>query len=517
MKILRIHLFASVFVIISSVHSQPALKIPDSYKYVKANLEFLASDELEGRETTSKGEKLASLFIAQELEKYGVKPFGDNGTYFQNFNMTVTGYHNQSNITIFDEISSPKTFINGEDILYNPGLLASIEHKNIKTEIIFAGYGITSEEPYYDSYNNLDVKGKVVLILSGTPQKNGKEIFDKQTIRKFSRSNAKADIAKKNGALGIISLPNEEILKYWDLAKNWASSYSFKLEVEDTVSPKDIIPFVTLNEKSAEYLLYNESISYDKIINLDTFMPKSFKLKKQITFNFEIFKEIRPTRNIIGLVEGTDQNLQNEYVTLGAHYDHVGFKGEDIFNGADDNGSGTVTILEVARQLNLNNFNKRPILFFFYTGEEKGLKGSKYLANYSPFVSDIIANINIDMVGRKSEDSIYCIGSDKLSTEMYNLVKDANSESSKFVLDYTFDEPNDPNRFYYRSDHVHYAMKGIPITFFYDYMQDDYHKPTDTFDKINFIKISKMVNFIYTLTLKISNLDHKLIVDKKNN
>lgn len=335
MKIFKVNLFAAVFVIIISVHSQPALKIPDSYKYVKANLEFLASDELEGREATSKGEKLASLFIAQELEKYGVKPFGDNGTYFQNFNMTVTGYHPQSNITIFDEIENPKTFINGEDIFYNPGLLARIEYKNIKTEIIFAGYGITSEEPYYDSYNNLNVKGKVVSILSDTPKKDGEEIFDKQTIRKFSRSNAKAEIAKKNGAVGLILLPNEEILKYWDLAKNWATSYSFKLEVEDTVSPKDIIPSVTLNEKSAQYLLYDELVSYNKLINLDTFMPKSFKLKKQISFNFEIFKDLRQARNIIGLLEGTDQNLQNEYVTLGAHYDHIGFKGEDIFNGWD--------------------------------------------------------------------------------------------------------------------------------------------------------------------------------------
>ena len=169
--------------------------------------------------------------------------------------------------------------------------------------------------------------------------------------------------------------------------------------------------------------------------------------------------------------------------------------------------------METARQLSLLKNNKRPILVIFHTGEEKGLKGSTYLANNSSFVDNIISHINIDMVGRQSEDTIYCIGASRISTELGQLVEQVNKETVNFYLDYTFDSPSDPNRFYYRSDHINYANKGIPIAFFYDYMQTDYHKPSDTVEKINFTKIVKMVNFLESLVLKISNLDHKLTVN----
>jgi Zn-dependent M28 family amino/carboxypeptidase len=130
-------------------------------------------------------------------------------------------------------------------------------------------------------------------------------------------------------------------------------------------------------------------------------------------------------------------------------------------------------------------------------------------------MSDVISNINIDMVGRENTDSIYSIGSGKLSTELYDLVEKVNSETVKFELDYTFDDPNDPNKYYYRSDHYNYAKQNIPIVFFYDHMTDDYHKPTDDVDKINFEKIEKVSTLITELALRIANLDHKLKLDKQ--
>ena len=161
----------------------------------------------------------------------------------------------------------------------------------------------------------------------------------------------------------------------------------------------------------------------------------------------------------------------------------------------------------------LNKKNKRSILVIFHTGEEKGLKGSKYLTEHSKLVDSINALINIDMVGRKSEDSIYCIGASKISNEYGKIVEDVNSKTAKFYLDYKFDDPNDPNRFYYRSDHYNYAEKGIPVVFFYDYMMKDYHKQSDTVEKINFTKIVKMVDLVENLVIRISNLDHKLAIN----
>jgi Peptidase family M28/PA domain len=506
-----------VFFILTScifLFSQPALSLKNnSYIYVKSNLEFLASDELEGREATTRGEKLAALFISEELEKYGILPFGDNGSYYQDFNMIVSRFSRTSNATFLNGSDDLKVFTNGSDVVYSSRSLPSNDFNNREYEILFVGYGIFSEEDNYDSYENINVEGKVVLLINGTPKQDGKEFLSKRTLAKYKRLAAKTKLAQSKGAIGVIVFPNEETLIYWDYMKTWATSKSFKLEEEIDTSGNKNIPTLMLNDKSAAALLLNEEQNYKALKELIIPRPESFKLESKISFEYDIIAENKMARNIIGLIRGNDESLKNEYLTLGAHYDHEGIKKGEIYNGADDNGSGTVTILEVARRLAFNNDNERPTIIIFHTAEEKGLKGAKYLANNSEFIGDVIGHINLDMVGRKSEDSIYCIGASKLSSELGEIVEEVNSKTTNFVLDYKFDDPNDSQRLYYRSDHIHYANKGIPIAFFYDYMKKDYHKPTDTVDKINFSKIIKMVDFIYELTLQISNLDHKLTVD----
>ncbi|MCB9249668.1 MAG: M28 family peptidase [Ignavibacteriales bacterium] len=516
MKIKNIRILILLFSLPTQLvfFAQPALSLNDnSYTYVKSNLEFLASDELEGRETASRGEKLASLFISEELEKNGVKPFGDSGSYFQTFNMQVEGLTEESGITFLFKDNSSISYSNTSDIAYSTNKLPRNKFANNEFEIVFAGYGIISEEDDYDSYKNIDVAGKVVLILNGTPKNNGNEILVANAIRKYRWSSAKTNLAKSKNAVGVIILPDDENLMYWDYIINRSNSKSYSLEEEIERNDEENIPIVYLNENSAKTLLENEKFSFEKKKKNINLKPDTFTLNAKVNFNYKTFTEIKPVRNVIGLIEGNDPALKNEYVTIGAHYDHEGIKGSEIYNGADDNGSGTVTILETARQLSLLKNNKRPILVIFHTGEEKGLKGSTYLANNSSFVDNIISHINIDMVGRQSEDTIYCIGASRISTELGQLVEQVNKETVNFYLNYTFDSPTDPNRFYYRSDHISYANKGIPIAFFYDYMQADYHKPSDTVEKINFTKIVKMVNLLESLVLKISNLEHKLTVN----
>ena len=505
-----------LFILISNLFSQAALSLKNSsYTYLKSNLEFLASDELEGRETTTRGERLAGLFISEELEKYGVLPFGDNGTYFQEFSLQVSGFNENSKISFLTAGEEPKYFTNGENIAYSPRSIPSENYNNTELEIIFAGYGIFSEEENYNSYEDLEVNGKVVLLLNGTPQLNGKEVLADSIIRKYRRSSAKTELAYSNGAAGVIILPNSESLRYWKYFQGWANSRSFKLDEEiDTTLSNENIATVVIDEIAAEQLLEGEEQDYEFLSNLIDPKPEAFLLSKKVKFEYDVIFEKRTARNIIGLIEGKNKNLENEYITIGAHYDHEGIKNGQIFNGADDNGSGTVTILEVARQLAFSNENERPVLVIFHTGEEKGLKGSKYLTRNSSFIEDIIVHINVDMVGRESEDSIFCIGASKISSELGKIVESANSETTNFTLNYRFDDPKDPQRLYYRSDQIHYAKNGIPIVFFYDYMKKDYHKPSDTVDKINFPKMVKMTELIYAITQKISNQDHKLSVDE---
>ena len=275
---------------------------------------------------------------------------------------------------------------------------------------------------------------------------------------------------------------------------------------------------IYINNKSFKKILNTQNVNFEKLTN----DLQENKTTKPIEFNGELkihFKkniDVKESANIIGLIEGNDPILKNEYVAIGAHYDHLGIIDGKVFNGADDDGSGTVTIMEAAKTLAKTKANKRSILIIFHAGEEKGLLGSRYLTNNLELIKDkkIIAQINLDMIGRMATDSIYSIGSDKLSSELKNIIEDVNSKTVKFYLDYKYDDPNDPNRFYYRSDHFNYAKHGIPIVFFFDDMREDYHKDTDEVEKINFKKLKRISWLVYGVTLRIANLDHRLTVDK---
>lgn len=503
--------------VLSNIFAQNLIDDKTSLTYLRSNLYFLASDELEGRETTTRGEILSSMFIASELEKYGILPFGDNGTYFQTFPVIETKFAGQSLITLYSD-NKGEEIEAGDDFIYVKFILPDNKYAGNKYDLVFAGFGLTAEETNYDDYKNIDAKDKVVIVKSGEPVLFGESPFSESDLAKFRKDNYKLQNAIKHGAVGLLVMPDEMMMKYWKYLKRDFKSASTKLE-----SFKDerdsSIPVAILTNNLAEKLFDGESISLTEILEkVKSEEPiESFQLKKQIMMTYNLSTEKKYARNVLGILPGKDMNLKNEIVSMGAHYDHDGVSNGEIYNGADDNGSGTVAILETARKLAIINDNDRPILFVFHAGEEKGLLGSGFLTENSIFIKDIIANINIDMVGRESEDSIYCIGSKMLSMELSELVEESNQETVNLYLDYKFDDPNDPNKYYYRSDHYNYAKKGIPVVFFYDHMTVDYHKPTDTVEKINFKKINKISNLITNLALKIANLDHKLVVDVVEN
>lgn len=232
------------------------------------------------------------------------------------------------------------------------------------------------------------------------------------------------------------------------------------------------------------------------------------------------------SENIWAYIEGSEK--PNELIVISAHYDHVGMKDGEIYNGADDDGSGTVALLEIAQAFkiakNEGHGPKRSVLILHVTGEEHGLHGSRYYSENPLFpLANTITNINIDMIGRRDEfhkDSsnyVYLIGSDYLSSDLFNICEEANNKYVNLFIDYKYNEKTDPNRFYYRSDHYNFAKNGIPSVFLFNGVHADYHKPTDEVDKIEFDALAKRTQLAFSIAWELANRENRPVVDKSGN
>ena len=232
---------------------------------------------------------------------------------------------------------------------------------------------------------------------------------------------------------------------------------------------------------------------------------------------------LKPSENVVAFIEGSE--FPKEIIVISAHYDHIGKNGVDIYNGADDDGSGTVALMEMAQAFKKASTEgggpKRSILFLHVTGEEKGLLGSNYYVTHPIFpLTNTVANLNIDMIGRVDDahennpDFIYLIGSDKLSSELHKISEEINKMFTNLFLDYTYNDENDPNRFYYRSDHYNFAKNNIPVIFYFNGTHQDYHKSTDTPDKINYELLAKRTQLVFYTAWEIANREFKISVDK---
>jgi hypothetical protein len=229
--------------------------------------------------------------------------------------------------------------------------------------------------------------------------------------------------------------------------------------------------------------------------------------------------------NVLGFIEGTD--LKNEIIVVTAHYDHLGKHDSLIFNGADDDGSGTVAAMEIAEAFMLakkaGNGPRRSVLVMAVSGEEKGLLGSKYYTDHPIYpLENTVANLNIDMIGRIGDfhtdpNYVYLIGADMLSQELHNISEQVNKEYIGLDLDYTFNKEDDPNRYYYRSDHYNFAKNNIPVIFYFNGIHEDYHKVTDTVEKIDFKKIETITRLVFLTAWELANRDERIVVDKKEN
>jgi Zn-dependent M28 family amino/carboxypeptidase len=252
--------------------------------------------------------------------------------------------------------------------------------------------------------------------------------------------------------------------------------------------------------------------------------PKSVTIKTPFTFTCRLDLNTITGTNVLGYIEGSDPLLKDELVVVTAHFDHLGKRGDEIFNGANDNGSGTSTVLEIAQAFSLAKQKgmgpRRSVLTMLVTGEEKGLLGSKYYVQNPVFpLENTVVDVNVDMVGRidkkheNNPDYIYVIGSDRLSSDLHRINEETNAKHSHLELDYTYNAPDDPNRYYQRSDHYNFAEKGIPVIFYFNGSHEDYHRPSDTIEKIDFDIMAKIGRLVFYTTWDLANRDERIRVD----
>lgn len=487
---------------------------PDS---LRGWLTYLSSDELEGRATFSEGLGLAASYIAQQLKEAGVKPAGDRGSYFQRVSVLGVNSTNRSTVTV-EAGGQSRTFADGKGISFprNVGGKRSVSFN----EVEFVGYGLNLGSGYND-YKGVDVKGKAVVWLGAL----GPGSADQQEVSRLLRS--RADYAIQDlGAAAAIAPPPENGEGDGPSRRGFSDSPDFTT-VKRLDSPEP--PRMRSSDEFLEFLFSGSSTTYADLkakAEAREDLPR-FTLKNvKITFNLDADYEVvntRYTRNVVGLVEGSDPQLKETYVAFGAHYDHIGYQqgvlrggnADRISNGADDDGSGTSALIGLARAFAQGPKPRRSLVFVWHSGEETGLWGSEYFADY-PIVplERIVAQINMDMIGRNKDNdeafanTVLVVGSDRISSELHNIMIDANASLPRaLTLDYEMNDPADPERIYYRSDHYSYAAKGIPVIFFFTGLHPDYHRVTDTVDKINFEKMSRIAQLIYETGRRVANLD----------
>jgi hypothetical protein len=492
---------------------------------LKKHLEIIASDSLEGRDTGSKGQKMAADYVVKYFKSYGLQPLvtaaDGSKSYLQKYNLYTRGW---------GEVylkSNGKQYDFNKDFYVN-GLINA--PKEITEKVVLAGYGI--DESTYSDYNKVNVKGKTVMIFEGEPRKADMTYLLSNSMEKSKWSGPiswqlKAKTALEKGAKYVLIVSektgddlDKEIRQRAAMARRFSAPTLKPIEE----SPNGIGSIVISREVAANILgTSTEKLDQVKTQINTTGTPAKKALKGKASLKIERTNGTIDTENVAAFMEGTDK--KDEVVVISAHLDHIGISPNgEINNGADDDGSGTVSLLELAEAFSKAKADghgpRRSILFLNVTGEEKGLFGSEYYSE-NPLLplKNTVANFNIDMIGRVDDAHkndhkyVYLIGSDKLSSELHAISEEANRKYINYDLDYTFNDPKDPNKFYYRSDHYNFAKKGVPVIFYFTGVHEDYHRPGDTVDKILFDKQAPIVKLVFHTAWEVANREGRIVVD----
>jgi len=469
---------------------------------LKTALYVYAGDAFLGRETGEEGQKMAVNFIKEHYIEDGVPAAKADGNYFQEVPLEVMA------VPEVNFMVNGKPFTNINDFVS----VVSAKDGTLNAEnIVFAGFGIEDEK--YSNYNAIDVKDKVVVIRSGEPKGvTGKYLISgTEEASKWSNFrqefSSKREVAKSKGAKAVLFYYPE----VYKMAANRFGRSNGRMGLAG--GGEDMM-----------YFLINTDLAKALVSDIET-NEKSMALKTDLAITYKNNAKKISSENVAAIIRGSEK--PNEYIILSAHLDHEGVKDGKIYNGADDDGSGTVAILEIAEAFAKakkdGNGPKRSIVFLNVTAEEKGLLGSMHYTDVDPLfpLAHTVANLNIDMIGRldpkrekKNRNYVYLIGSDKLSTDLHNISEMVNTKYMNIDLDYTFNDENDPNRYYYRSDHYNFAKNNIPVIFYFNGTHEDYHQPGDTPDKIQYDLLENRTRLVFYTAWELANRDNRIVVDK---
>jgi hypothetical protein len=481
---------------------------------LRMHLDFLASEELGGRYTLSPSLGVAARYLAAHLEGYGFRGAGERGSFLQKFEV-ISGKADGPNTSIVITANgSNKTYALGDF-----GFVLALGSSDVQGPIVFAGAGISAPSQKHDDYAGLNVKGKIVLVAPGNAGLDPSGLED---------SEQGEGAARAHGALAVLRIPSRQLGNIMR-SSGYRDRVLQRQDVRLIQEVEGALPTVTLGPDMADKLLGAVGLSlnavYSAVEKKQALEPRALEASARLTLR--VHQSRSTTQNVAAILDGNDPQLRNEYVVFSAHYDHLETTPSgQIYPGADDDGSGTTAVLTIAHALALNR-PRRSVLIIFHAGEELGLLGSAYNTEYSPAVplNKLVVDLNIDMIGRSKPpgdtetadehlsgaNTVYLVGAGRISQELRQISEDTNAQFEKLKLDYYYDDPRNPERIYFRSDHWNYAKHGVPVIFYFDGVHVDYHKPTDTVDKIDFNKLTQITRLVFETGWRVANLDHRLI------
>jgi Zn-dependent M28 family amino/carboxypeptidase len=492
---------------------------------LKQDLSVLASDEYEGRETGQKGQRMAADYIAKAFASYGLAgpvPGSDN-PYLQHFGM---------NRSVLD-VATATLALGGKTYQSNKDFYPTISNSlDVSTQPVFVGYGIRDKK-YSDFPTMPNTQGKDVIMLLGEPlNAQGQSLVSADgkpspyAATNLPSLSARQGVLQALGARSItFILP--DAATFGQVPKTFAAILGHEeLTFADAAAKPSFNLFFVSPELGAKLLgttpaglaQYRQAIAKAGKAVTAPFKPVPAKVHAKM--NTTPFT----TENVLGYLEGTDK--KDEVVVLSAHYDHLGVKNGVVYNGADDDGSGTVSVLAMARafvQAKKDGHGpRRSILFLANVGEEEGLLGSQYYTDHPIFpLANTVTDLNIDMVGRVDTlhqgkgDYVYVVGADKLSQELNTLSESTNQQYSPIALDYKYNDPADPERIYYRSDHYNFAKHNVPIIFYTSGLHAQYHQATDDVALIDFPAMARRDQLVFHTAWAVANRDQRILVDEK--
>ncbi|HUR31866.1 MAG TPA: M28 family peptidase [Saprospiraceae bacterium] len=518
------NIFGLLFLFCSSFLFGQAPAIAEKYastiesETIKEHVYKLASPEFQGRETGTPGNLLAAQYISDQFKSYNIPVIPNDNNYFQEVGFTTIKW------------SEIQMMVNGQKAEHLKDFLSIPQYFPLKDEtmtinsLTFLGYGI--DDPAYSDYNGRNFTGQHLLVYSGEPRDRngnsritGSDSLSAWSTELFLKTNA----AIKAGAASIFFIDDklrDDIL----FARNYLLTGAMLMGSPEQLT-KNYIAHAMISPVLAEKMVGKKRAKVIKLRNRISSKGKSGSLVIPVDIDWTSKHKVTSTEgvNVLGYIEGVDPAIKDEVVVVSAHYDHLGMRGNSIYFGADDNASGTSAVLEIAQAMALAKADgigpARSVLCILVTGEEKGLLGSQYYAEHPVFsLNNTVADINIDMIGRadtlhKQTNYTYVIGSDRLSTELHEINETVNRLYTKLDLDYTYNRDDDPNRFYYRSDHYNFAKKGIPSIFYFSGVHEDYHRPTDTPDKLMYEKAETIAQLAFHTAWELANRKDRIKVN----